>query len=512
MHVHLIGVAGTGMGSLASLFRRAGHRVTGSDLRFDPPMGEVLKRAGVECKTGYAAEHLSSRVDLVVVGNVVRKDNPEALAAEAMGLERTSMSRALREHFLLKRKPLVVTGTHGKTTTSSMCAWSLYEAGLEPGYFIGGVSKSLPDSASLGRRGPTLVASGRNAGPSPFVVEGDEYDAVYWQKQPKFFDYLGIGEDDVVIMTSVEHDHIDIYPTEASYTEAFTELARRVPSSGLLVCHAADPRAVAASRACSGRLAYYALAGDDTGDVSPTWVGAPVAVDEQGRQPFDLYAGGVSCGRFVLGVPGHHNVRNAVATIAACAEGFGLKVPNLRAALATFAGVRRRQELIGTPGGVRVYDDFAHHPTAVDETLRALRGKHPTGNLWAVFEPRSATACRALHQAAYAQAFGPANTVIVAPLGRTGLPVDDALDLDRLGADLGAKASVATSTDAIVERIAREASPGDTIALLSNGAFGGVPLRLVEALKTRFAEATRSSPSPPGSSMPPGSSTPPETP
>jgi UDP-N-acetylmuramate: L-alanyl-gamma-D-glutamyl-meso-diaminopimelate ligase len=488
MHVHLIGVAGTGMGSLAALFRRAGHRVSGSDLRFDPPMGEVLEAAGVECKQGYSADNLVPGIDLVVVGNVIRRDNPEAMAAEARGLGRSSMSLALREHFLLRRKPLVVCGTHGKTTTSSMCAWALYEAGLEPGYFIGGVSKSLPDSAALGRRGATLHASSRAAGASPFVVEGDEYDAVYWHKEPKFYDYIGLGEDDVAIVTSIEHDHIDIYPTEAAYTATFAELARRVPASGLFVCHARDARAVTASKECSGRLAYYALAGDDTGDVSPTWVGAPVAVDDQGRQPFDLYAGGVSCGRFVLSVPGHHNVRNAVAAIAACAEGFDVKIPDLKRSLATFAGVRRRQDLLSDAGGVRVYDDFAHHPTAVDETLRALRSKHPGGQLWAVFEPRSATACRSIHQDAYGRAFGAATTVILAPLGRSGVPVEDALDLDRLARELGPKATVAASAEAIVERITRDARPGDTVALLSNGAFGGVPKRLVETLARRSTQ------------------------
>jgi UDP-N-acetylmuramate: L-alanyl-gamma-D-glutamyl-meso-diaminopimelate ligase len=485
MHVHLIGVAGTGMGSLASLFRRAGHRVSGSDLRFDPPMGDVLQKAGVECKEGYAAENLVAGIDLVVVGNVIRKDNVEAVAAEARGLRRSSMSLALREHFLARRKPLVVCGTHGKTTTSSMCAWALYEAGLEPGYFIGGVSKSFPDSAALGRKGSTLHASSRAVGPSPFVVEGDEYDAVYWHKEPKFFDYIGLGEDDVAIVTSVEHDHIDIYPTEAAYVATFAELARRVPRSGLLVCHAADRRAVAASKGCDGRLAYYALVGDDTGDVSPTWVGAPVAVDDQGRQPFDLYAGGVSCGRFVLSVPGHHNVRNAVATIAACAEGFDVKIPDLRASLASFAGVKRRQDLLADVAGVRVYDDFAHHPTAVDETLRALRSKHPGGRLWAVFEPRSATACRSLHQDAYAQSFAAATKVVLAPLGRTGVPSDDALDLARLARDLGAKASVAASADSIVDTLASEVVAGDTVALLSNGTLGGVPKRLIEALAAR---------------------------
>jgi UDP-N-acetylmuramate: L-alanyl-gamma-D-glutamyl-meso-diaminopimelate ligase len=485
MHVHLIGVAGTGMGSLAVLFRRAGHRVSGSDLRFDPPMGDVLRAAGVECKEGYSGDNLAPGIDLVIVGNVIRKDNAEAIAAEAGGLRRSSMSLALREHFLERRKPLVVAGTHGKTTTSSMCAWALYEAGLEPGYFIGGVSKSLPDSAALGRRGPTLHASSRAPGPSPFVVEGDEYDAVYWHKEPKFLDYIGIGDDDVAIVTSVEHDHIDIYPTEGAYTATFAELARRVPRSGLLVCHAADACAVAASRESTARLAYYALAGDDTGDVNPAWVGAPVAVDDHGRQPFDLYAGGVSCGRLVLSVPGHHNVRNAVATIAACAEGFDVKIHDLRASLSTFAGVKRRQDLLSDAGGVHLYDDFAHHPTAVDETLRALRSKHPGGRLWAVFEPRSATACRSLHQAAYARAFGAATDVILAPLGRTGLPADDTLDLERLARELGPKAVLLPSTGAIVERVAREAVSGDTVALLSNGAFGGVPKRLVEALEAR---------------------------
>ena len=485
MHVHLIGVAGTGMGSLAVLFRREGHRVTGSDLRFDPPMGEVLTAAGVECLEGYGADHIQPGIDLVVVGNVIRRDNAEAAAAERLGLSRTSMSRALHDHFLTRRKPLVVCGTHGKTTTSSMCAWSLYEAGLEPGYFIGGVSKNLPDSAAVGRRLPTLHGKGPA---SPFVVEGDEYDSVYWQKQPKFFDYVGVSDEDVVILTSVEHDHIDIYPTAAAYEAAFEELARRVPRSGLLVCHAADARAVHASLACSGRLAYYALTGDETGDVTPTWLGAPVAVDERGQQPFDLYAGGVSCGRFVLPVPGHHNIRNAVATIAACAEGFDVKVPSLRKSLATFKGARRRQDLLGIAGGVRVYDDFAHHPTAVNETLRALRGAHPAGQLWAVFEPRSATACRSLHQDAYAGAFGAATSVILAPLGRSPVPTAEALDLTRLAKELGTKARLAESTDEIVDLLAALAAPGDTIALLSNAVIGDVPKRVLTALARRFGE------------------------
>jgi len=467
------------MGSLAALLREAGHEVTGSDLRFDPPMGDVLKAAGVECLTGFSVEHLTAGIDLVVVGNVIRKDNVEAVEADARGLRRLSMSLTLREQFLTRRRPLVVCGTHGKTTTSSMCAWALLEAGLEPGYFIGGVSKNLPKSAAIGRSGVSLTAAA-----SPFLVEGDEYDAVYWHKQPKFLDYVGASGDDIVILTSVEHDHIDIYPTEAEYTAAFAALARRVPAGGLFVCHAADPLAVAASKSSAARVAYYALEGDDTGDVTPTWHGAVVAIDDQGRQPFDLFAGGVSCGRFFLDVPGQHNVRNAIATIAACAEGFGVSMASLRQSLASFHGVRRRQDLLGEPRGVRVYDDFAHHPTAVDETLRALRGKHPEGSLWAVFEPRSATACCSLHQEAYARAFDAATVVILAPLGRTNVPDDDMLDLDRLARDLGDKAHVAASADAIVDALASGATTGDTIALLSNGAFGGLPTRVLAALES----------------------------
>ena len=268
MHVHMVGVCGTGMGSLASLFRRAGHRVSGSDLRFDPPMGDVLLKAGVECVEGYAAANLIAGIDLVVVGNVIRKDNVEAVAAEARGLRRSSMSSALREHFLERRRPLVVCGTHGKTTTSSMCAWALVEAGLEPGYFIGGVSKKPPEER--GARAARHRAS-RGAAASPFVVEGDEYDAVYWHKEPKFFDYIGLGEDDVAIVTSIEHDHIDIYPTEDAYTAAFAALARAAcrRAGCSFATRRTASRCEASREARPARVAYYALEGDDTGDVTP---------------------------------------------------------------------------------------------------------------------------------------------------------------------------------------------------------------------------------------------------
>jgi UDP-N-acetylmuramate: L-alanyl-gamma-D-glutamyl-meso-diaminopimelate ligase len=497
MHVHLVGVSGTGMGALAALFVEAGHEVSGSDAAFDPPIGPALRALGVRCVQGYDAAHLEPPPELVVVGNAIRRSNPEAEAVERAGLARTSMSGALREHFLMRRRPLVVAGTHGKTTTSAMCAWLLVRAGLEPGWFIGGIPKGLAAGAAIGstrlrvgRQVPGSAGAWSKPGSprAPFVVEGDEYDAVYWHKQPKFLDYIAIGDDDVAIVTSVEHDHVDIYPDLAAYEAAFRAFVRAVPERGLVVCDAHDARARAiVSEEARARVAWYALEHDDTGEVTPSWLGAPASFTPDGSQTFDVYAGGMSAGRFAMRVPGRHNVRNALAALAACAEGFGVGVHDARAHLATFEGVRRRQDLLGEPGGVRVYDDFAHHPTAVDETLRALRGRHPGGALWVAFEPRSATACRALHQEAYAHAFDRADHILLAPLGRTNVPEGERLDLERLARDLGAKACAMPSVDAILDRLASEARPGDTIALLSNGAFGGLHDRLLAALATRHA-------------------------
>ncbi len=498
MHVHLVGVSGTGMGALATLFRQAGHDVSGSDVAFDPPVGPTLKALGVRCFDGYAAAHLDPRPDLVVVGNAIRRGNVEAEAAEQQALERSSMSAALRAHFLSRRRPLVVTGTHGKTTTSAMCAWLLVRAEQDPGWFIGGVPKGLAAGAAIGS---TRIRLGRLSergaaaegideasprGRSPFVVEGDEYDAVYWHKEPKFLDYVAVTTDDVAIVTSIEHDHIDIYPDVATYEAAFRSFVRRVPVGGLLVCDAHDARVRAVVfESAKARVAWYALEGDDTGDVTPTWLGAPAAVAADGAQPFDLFAGGVSCGRFALRIPGRHNVRNAVAAVAACAEGFGASVHAARTHLLSFEGVRRRQEWLGAPGGVRVYDDFAHHPTAVDETLRALRARHPAGALWVAFEPRSATSCRALHQEAYARVFGAADHVLLAPLGRLDVPERERLDLQRLARDLGPKAETAAGVETIVERLVGQARSGDTIAILSNGSFGGLRERLLTELGRR---------------------------
>ncbi len=496
MHVHFIAVAGTGMGALAGLFKAAGHEVSGSDVAFYPPMGPALERWGVRLVTGFDPAHLDPRPDLVVIGNVCRPSNPEARAARDAGMHTTTMAHALAEHLLEGTSPLVVAGTHGKTTTSAIAAFLLHEAGRDPGFLIGGLPKNFdqsfrlpgpPSARRLPLASPPVTPGGTPRPPgtalrrAPFVVEGDEYDTAFFEKTPKFWHY----RPEVAIVTSIEHDHIDIYPDEASYHAAFRGFIERVPERGLIVAAAADPAVVElVSSAARAEVAWFALEGDDTHGKPPHWLAAPATADASG-QSFDLYAGGVSAGRVFMRVPGHHNVRNAVAALGAVSQGYGVPLAVATSALARFDGVRRRQDLLFEARGVRVYDDFAHHPTAVDETLRALRARHAQGALWAVFEPRSATACRALHQEPYARAFGSASRVIFAPLGRGDIPEAERLDLERLVRALvaaGVPAEAAPSVDAIVAAVAAGARPGDTVALLSNGAFGGIYDKLREAL------------------------------
>lgn len=468
MHVHMIGVCGTGMGSLAGLLKQGGHRVTGSDTAFYPPMGDALVRWGIEVRQGFDAAHLSPAPDLVVVGNVCRKDNVEARAAIDGGLRYTSMPGALEAMFLSRRRSFVVAGTHGKTTTSALLAFLLDRTGCEPGFLVGGVLHDFPESFRAGREG------------GPFVIEGDEYDSAFFEKTPKFWRYLGAGRA-VAVLHAIEHDHIDIYPDMASYRAAFSRFVRLMPSDGLLVANAADPevRAVVAEARC--RVSYYAVDGQDTAEASPTWLAA-LAKPEPYHQPFDLFYGGSACGRVPCPLPGQHNVGNALGAIAMAAEGAGVAVHELTRALARFGGVRRRQELRGEARGVRVYDDFAHHPTAVSHTLAALRERHPQGKLVAIFEPRSATSSRRLHQESYPEAFARADLSLLAPVGRSGIPQDEKLDVAAIAAAIaehGGEAEAPADVAAIIERVASYVKPGDTVVAMSNGAFDGIVERLL---------------------------------
>ena len=475
MHVHLIGVAGTAMGSLAGLLKRAGHRVTGSDTAFYPPMGDALARWGIETLQGFDPKHLEPAPDLVVVGNVCRSSNVEARAAIDGGMPYTSLPKALAQFCLDGRRSFVIAGTHGKTTTTALCAHLLDQVGLEPGFLIGGIPLGFSESF-------------RGAAPgAPFVIEGDEYDSAFFEKTPKFWHY----QPEVAIIQAIEYDHADIYPDMASYRAAFEEFVRRVPVSGVIVANAADPevRAVAKHAVC--RVSYYAVDGEDTGEVVPEWLIAPAPVTG-GMLPFDLFLGGTSCGRFFSPIFGTYNLKNAVAALALCALATSAELPRLGQALTRFAGVKRRQELRGTADGVRVYDDFAHHPTAVQETLQGFRARHPEGKLIAVFEPRSATASRRIHQEAYAHAFASADEIVLAPVGRSEIPEAERLDLAHLRRDLeaaGKSVYLGESIDALVKRISQIAQSGDTVVAMSNGAFGQIHDKVLCTLACRARRA-----------------------
>ncbi len=471
MHVHLIGVCGAGMSALARLLIDAGHKVSGSDTAFDPPVGPILAGLGVETMRGWDPAHLAGSPDLVVIGNVCRPDNPEARAAIDRGLSYTSMAGALQTHFLTNRKSFVVAGTHGKTTTASLLSFLLNAAGKEPGFFIGAAPLNFGHPARIGGTG------------APFVLEGDEYDSAFFEKTPKFWRY----EPWAAAITAIEHDHIDIYPDESHYLEAFERFVDLIPEDGLLAAWAGDPniREVCARARC--RLRFYAVTDDDCGAIEPAWK-AKMLPDEAGMTRFELEKDQRAVGSVVSPLTGHHNVRNSLAAMILATEGALCPVPVLIEAMPRFTGVRRRQELLGVVDGVRVYDDFAHHPTAVFETVSALRRRHRNGRLIAAFEPRSATASRRLHQAEYPTAFTDADLCLLAPVGRKEIAAEERLDTAAIAEAInthGGDAYACDSIDALVDAAVGAATSGDTIVLMSNGTFGGAPRRILEALSSR---------------------------
>lgn len=468
MHVHLIGVCGTGMGALAGLLAAQGDRVTGSDRAFYPPMGPALTRWGVETMTGWDPANLDERPDLVVVGNVCRADNPEARRAIDEGMNVASFPQVMEERFLASRRAFVVAGTHGKTTTTTLLAYLLREAGADPGMLVGGIPRDFDAAFRLGSED------------APFVIEGDEYDSAFFEKKPKFWRYRPWG----VILTSIEHDHVDIYPDEASYLDAFRGLVARIPEDGILVAYAGDPHVRALAKEAKCRTRYYALDDDDCGDVSPIWSGAP-AKSHAGATPIDLFGGGTFLGRVLSPMSGRHNARNLIAALALATEGAEVALPSVLNAVPGFGGVRRRQELLAVAGGVFVYEDFAHHPTAVFETLAGLRARHPNGKLIAAFEPRSATASRRMHQDEYPGAFGPADLALLAPVGRPEIAEDARLDTRGVAAAIAARggdALAADSIDGIHDAITEAARPGDVVVLMSNGTFDGLYDRVIASL------------------------------
>ncbi len=463
MKIHLSGVAGTAMASLAGLLREKGHAVTGSDQDVYPPMSTQLEALGIPVRSPYSAANVPSDADLVVIGNALSRGNPEVEVVLDRKQRMSSMPALLAEEFLRGRTCLVVAGTHGKTTTTSILSYILHHAGRDPSFLIGGVPVDFERSYRLGR------------GPH-FVVEGDEYDTAFFDKRPKFVHYMP----DVAIVGNVEYDHADIYPDLASVQRAFVHLMNLIPRRGLLVAGLETPALRDILPKAQSPVETFGLGeGAD-------WRAVDVKPAADGWH-FRLRRRGADLGEFRLGVPGEHNLRNALAAIAA-ASAAGVDPEAARPALARFGGVKRRLEIRGRVAGVTVYDDFAHHPTAVRETLRALRTLLPagTGRLVAVFEPRSYTSRTRVFQEEFARSFQQADRVIVSAAHLPGkVPEKDRIsesELVRAISELGKDARFVPGVDHIVSLLAAELREGDRVVVLSNGGFGGIHDKLLRAL------------------------------
>ena len=460
--IHLIGVAGTGMGSFAGMLKASGYQVTGSDENVYPPMSTQLERWGIEVMTPYRPGNLDrARPDLVVVGNVVRSVNPEATAMRERGLGHVSFPQALGDLFLAPRHAVVVVGTHGKTTATAMMGALLHHAGRDPSFLVGGVTRDFESNFRLG------------AGPH-FVVEGDEYDTAYFDKGPKFLHY----RPRTAIFTSCELDHADIYRDEAHYDSAFERFAEILPADGFLAACASYPSVLRIARRARCRVETYSA------ESAADWEARGLELAPDGAR-FDLVHRGRTLVRAHLAVGGPHNVENALG-VAAAATGLGLAPGEIAAGLSAFRGVKRRQEVRGVAGGVTVVDDFAHHPTAVAKTLQAIRGSFPAGRILACFEPRSNTSRRNLHQREYASAWpGAAEVFILRPAPTDRVPEGERLDVDRLAREIassGPPARACATVEEMVQAVAASARPGDVVVAMSNGAFGGIWDKLLGAL------------------------------
>lgn len=468
--VHIIGVCGTLMGAFAAFLKRSGIEVTGSDQNIYPPMSDVLKNAGVRLFNGYRVENLMAndqgiKPDLVVIGNVIRADNPEARAAMEGGMNYSSLPEAMETLFLKTTRNLVVAGTHGKTTTSSLLAHILVSCGKSPNYFIGGVSHDLPFSFQISE-----LKKGH-----PFVLEGDEYDTAFWDKVPKFNHYLP----DDAILTSVEYDHADIYPDFNSVKRAFEGLISRIRPGGKLI--ACFDHAVVRELALQCKVPV--LSYGTTLESQARFTLGKVQLGE-GVSQFEIIEGQKKIAEISIQLPGMHNVLNALSVWIECRE-LGLDPVQVQKAFLSFRGVKRRQEIRGEVGGVMVMDDFAHHPTAVRETLKALKLKYPKRRLITVFEPRSATSRRKIFQADYAEAFGKSDvTFISSPFDQSRIATDDQFSSEMLVDDIQkfSEVHLMVTIEEGAVAVAKIARPGDLIAVLSNGGFGGFINKLLEAL------------------------------
>ena len=459
MHVHILGICGTFMGGIAAIARAAGHRVTGSDRNVYPPMSTQLEAMGIDVIQGFEAAQLDPAPDVVVVGNVMTRGQPVIEALLELGIPYASGPEWLSREVLKDRWVLAVAGTHGKTTTSSVLAWILEHAGLAPGFLIGGVPANFDTSARLG-------------GEPFFVIEADEYDTAFFDKRAKFVHY----RPRTVILNNLEYDHADIYPDVESIQRQFHHLVRIVPGSGRIVWNAADTRleqtlAMGCWTPCEG------FARSEVGAPDALWTArATGGVDDFSQ--FEVLEGGQPRGTVQWQLIGAHNMENALAAIAA-ARHAGVTVEHAIEALASFKGIARRMQLRGEVGGVRVYDDFAHHPTAIATTVDGLRRRVGNARIVAVLEPRSNTMKMGVHQ----------NTLGPSLLGADEVwlftPPDLGWDAGPIVASLGKRGHASRDVGALAAELAKAAKPGDHVLIMSNGGFGGLHGKLLAELERK---------------------------
>ena len=455
------------MASLAGMLKALGHQVTGSDENVYPPMSTMLESLGIRIMQGYSADHLTPAPDCVVVGNAIPRGNPEVESTLNRKISYRSLPEVVKEELIRGRRSLVVAGTHGKTTTASLAAWVMDQGGLDPSFLVGGVVQNFG-------------ASFRVTDSEYFVIEGDEYDTAYFDKGPKFMHYLP----ELAIVNNIEFDHADIYEDLDAVKLAFRRLMNIVPGNGCLIAGWDSPPVREVVREMGQKL-FTQLETFGTCD-DARWQARDIQyVNDMTR--FSVFRDGHKWSEFQTPLIGEFNVRNCLSVIVAC-DAWGIERKAIAEALASFKSVRRRGEIRGEINGITVIDDFAHHPTAVRETLGALRTKYNDRRIIAVFEPRSRTSCHATFQAAYVGAFATADYVIISRVfdAQRAAEMGGVLDTEKLINDIAAQnkpALAITDVDEIVESLTPELRSGDVVAIMSNGAFGGIHEKLLAALR-----------------------------
>ena len=462
-HIHLIGICGTAMASLAGMLKQRGFRVTGSDAAAYPPMSDFLASLGIPVSQPFSHANLEPRPDLVVVGNAISRGNVELECVLDAGMPLQSMAQVLHDEFLMDRERLVIAGTHGKTTTTSLVSWILHHAGRSPSFLIGGIPENFGSSFALGQG-------------KEFVLEGDEYDTAFFDKGPKFLHYFP----DAVILTSVEFDHADIYKNLDEVKTAFKRLVNLIPRRGVLIAWDGHPNVDECASRALCRVERYGFAKNSSWHISDVEY-----LPDETR--WKLSRDGWEPAQLAFPLAGEYNVLNATAA-AALACHCGLTVRAITNALREFRSVKRRLEVKAEIGGITIIDDFAHHPTAIAQTLQAVRTRYPGRRIWAVLEPRSNTLRRAVFQHELANSLAVADQVILADVFKSeAIPEGERLDPAAVVADLnahGKPARLLLDADAIVDAIAPELRSGDVVAILSNGGFGGIYEKLPAKLKS----------------------------